>query len=264
MPSLPLAGFALILLACFLAPPFLPYGATDVAVAKPFSGPGTRHWFGTDDLGRDLLARVLAGGRISLGIAAGAAIIALAVGTAWGMAAAARSGWIDEVLMRLADSVMAIPQILFALVFVAAFPAGLLSLTIIIGFLLSPTTARMVRGAVIAELASDYAVAARACGLSRTRVVLTEALPNVVPQIGVQTTINIASAIILEATLSFVGLGIQPPDASWGSLLLQGYGKIYSSLWLVAVPAAWIVAAVWSLTATTDLFRSRADGAALR
>ncbi len=130
--------------------------------------------------------------------------------------------------MRTADVAMAIPQILFALVCVAAFGASLVSLTVIAGLLLSPSSARMARAVVIQEMALDYYAAAVACGTGRARLMLTEVLPNVAPALGSQAVINAASAIILEASLSFVGLGVQPPQMSWGGLLQQGYAFLYS------------------------------------
>jgi len=249
---------AVTALTCLLGPFLWHFEATQIGAGLPFLGPGFEHPFGTDDLGRDQLARLMVGGRITVIVAAGSALLSILIGVTWGVLAAARRGWMDEVLMRTADAFMAIPQIVFALVFVAAFGSSILSLTIIIGVLLAPTTARIVRSVAMSELSSDYAVAARACGLGRTRVMATEILPNVLPTIMVQATINVAAAIILEATLSFIGLGIQPPDASWGTLLLQGYGKFYNSAWLVLVPTVWIVVTIWALTATSESLRSRA------
>lgn len=261
-PSAGLVLLLLILAVCIVGPFLWSFEPTKIAAGKPFLGPNLTHPFGTDDLGRDLFARILAGGRITILVATGATIISVIVGTLWGILAASRRGWIDEALMRSADAFMAIPQIVFALVCVAAFGSSIVSLTVIVGLLLSPTTARIVRSVAMAELSSDYALAARACGLSRTRVLATEVLPNVVPTILVQATINAAAAIALEATLSFIGLGVQPPDASWGTLLLQGYGKFYSSAWLVVFPTLWIVVTIWALTLTSDSLRRRDRGGA--
>lgn len=249
---------ALTAAACLLGPFLWHFEATQIGAGLPFLGPSLTHPFGSDDLGRDQLARLLLGGRITVVVAAGSAALSILIGVVWGVLAAARRGWIDEVLMRMADAFMAIPQIVFALVFVAAFGSSIVSLTIIIGVLLSPTTARIVRSVALAELSSDYAIAARACGMKRARILATEILPNLLPTVMVQATINVAAAIILEATLSFIGLGIQPPDASWGTLLLQGYGKFYNSAWLVFVPTIWIVVTIWALTVTSDSLRDRA------
>lgn len=248
---------AVTALTCLLGPLLWHFEATQIGAGLPFLGPGIEHPFGTDDLGRDQLARLMVGGRITVIVATGSALISILIGVIWGVLAAARRGWMDEVLMRTADAFMAIPQIVFALVFVAAFGSSILTLTFIIGVLLAPTTARIVRSVAMSELSADYAVAARACGLGRMRVMATEILPNLLPTVRVQATINVAAAIILEATLSFIGLGIQPPDASWGTLLLQGYGKFYNSAWLVLVPTIWIVVTIWALTATSESLHGR-------
>lgn len=252
---------AVIIAACLIGPFLWPYPADKIGAGLPYLAPGLNHPMGTDDLGRDLLARILAGGRITIGVAGAATIVSLIIGVTWGVVAAARRGWVDEALMRTADGFMAIPQIVFALVCVAAFGATVVSLTIIVGFLLSPATARIVRSVTLAELTADYAIAALACGLPKWRVLIREVLPNLLPTVGVQATINLASAIILEATLSFIGLGLQPPAASWGTLLLQGYAKIYNSAWLVVIPTIWIVVTIWALMSASDAMRSRArDG----
>lgn len=246
-----IAVLAAIVLLCVIGPLF----AKDPGVldnANRFAGPSAQSWFGTDQLGRDLFARMVAGGRISLGIAAGATVVSMLLGALWGFTAALARGFVDELLMRLADVTMAIPQLLFALVFVAAFGANTAGLALIVGVLLTPVTARMIRSAVLTELQSDYTQAAVAYGASRWRLVLREILPNVSAPLGVQASINAANAIILEAALSFVGLGVQPPDASWGTLLQQGYQKIYQSTSGVIIPALAIFLTIWMLNLLAD------------
>lgn len=240
-----------IVVSCLAASMIAPYDHTEQSALR-FAGPSAQHWFGTDELGRDLFSRALYGGRLTILVTGGAAVIALVLGTAWGMAAAFARGILDEILMRLADTVMAIPQILFALVFVAAFDATPLKLAVIIGVLLTPTTARMVRSAVLTELQDDYYAAAIAYGAPRRRLLSSEVLPNIRAAIGVQTAINAANAIILEAALSFVGLGIQPPDASWGTLVQQGYQKMYQSLGYVLFPTMLIFVTIWMLNLLAD------------
>lgn len=246
-----IAVLAAIVLLCAIGPLL----AKDPGVldnANRFAGPSASSWFGTDQLGRDLFARMVAGGRISLGIAAGATVVSMLLGALWGFTAALARGFLDELLMRLADVTMAIPQLLFALVFVAAFGANTAGLALIVGVLLTPVTARMIRSAVLTELQSDYTQAAVAYGASRWRLVLREILPNVSAPLGVQASINAANAIILEAALSFVGLGVQPPDASWGTLLQQGYQKIYQSTSGVIIPALAIFLTIWMLNLLAD------------
>jgi peptide/nickel transport system permease protein len=243
---------AVIVLACVFAPVIARYDPTALAPADAFSGPSADHWFGTDNLGRDVFARVLHGGRISLGVTAGATVVSMVLGCLWGFAAALRRGFVDEVLMRLADVAMAIPQMLLALVLVAAFGASAPGLALIIGVLLVPVTARLVRAAVLGELESEYYTAAVAYGASSPQLVFREVLPNVAAPLGVQGAINAANAIVLEAALSFVGLGVQPPDASWGTLLQQGYQQMYQSLSGVIFPAVPIFLTIWMLNLLAD------------
>ncbi len=227
-----LGTLAIFLLANVLSP----YGPNDIGVGDHFAPPSGAHLFGTDNLGRDLLSRILFGGRITVLIALGATSIALILGSAWGILAGIRGGWIDEFLMRTADALMAVPLILFALFCISALGSSVASLILVAGILLSPSTARMARSAVKAELASPYVVSAVASGFSKVRLVWNEVMVNIAPQLLVQISINAASAVMLEATLSFVGFGLQPPNASLGTLILQGYAQIYNSIWFVLFP----------------------------
>lgn len=236
---------------CFLAPLVAPYDPSLFSLQR-FAGPSWLHWFGTDELGRDLFSRVLYAGRTSLGIAGGAALVAMIAGVAWGLAAAFARGLVDDILMRLADVAMAVPQMLLALVFVAGFGASPVKLAVIVGVLLTPVTARMIRSSVLAEKSSDYYLSALACGMSRPRLVVTEIVPNIWAPIGIQTAINVASAVILEASLSFIGLGIQDPDISWGLLVQWGYQKLSRSFGYVAFPSLAILVTILMLNLLAD------------
>jgi peptide/nickel transport system permease protein len=250
---IPLGLLAVIVLACVLAPLIAPY---DPSAQSPdrFAAPSVAHLFGTDELGRDLFSRVLYGGQLTIFIAGGATLVAMVLGIAWGMAAAFARGILDEILMRLADTVMAIPQILFALVFISAFGADPVKLAVIIGILLTPTTARLVRSSVLSELQEDYFTAAVAFGSRRSRLLFAEVLPNARGPIVVQAAINAANAILLEASMSFVGLGIAPPEATWGTLVQQGYQKMYQSIGYVLFPALFIFVTIWLLNVLADQF----------
>jgi ABC-type dipeptide/oligopeptide/nickel transport system permease subunit len=226
----PVSGLLLLLIVvlCVCAPLVVSAGPDQIDPTHPFAAATGQHWLGTDEVGRDLLSRLLYGGRLTLMVCAGSVALACVVGTVWGVVAADRGGWADEILMRGADITMAIPQILFALVCVAAFGASLLSLTLITGILLTPSSARMARSVAIQETGLDYYSAGVAYGAGKIRLLSTEVLPNIFPALASQAAINAASAIILEASLSFVGLGVQPPETSWGVLLQQGYGYLYN------------------------------------
>ncbi|GGM36795.1 ABC transporter permease [Microbacterium saperdae] len=250
---IPLALLALIVLACVLAPIIAPFDPSAQSSDR-FAGPSAVHLFGTDELGRDLFSRVLYGGQLTIFIAGGATLVAMVLGIAWGMTAAFARGLWDEILMRLADTVMAIPQILFALVFISAFGADPVKLAVIIGILLTPTTARLVRSSVLSELQEDYFTAAIAFGSKRSRLLFAEVLPNARGPIVVQAAINAANAILLEASMSFVGLGIAPPEATWGTLVQQGYQKMYQSIGYVLFPALFIFVTIWLLNVLADQF----------
>ena len=242
-----------------LSPWIAPYDPYEISGVEPFLGPSAQYWFGTDDLGRDLFSRILYGGRITILVALAATIIALVLGTTWGLAAGVRRGWLDEALMRTADATMSIPQVLFGLVCISALGASIYTLPAVVGFLLSPTTARMARAAVVTELASPYVVAAQASGFSKSRLIWSEVMPNIAPQLLVQLSINAAAAVMLEATLSFIGLGIQPPNASWGTLLLQGYAKIWNTYWFVAFPAVAVTVTILALNGYGERIRKRLE-----
>jgi ABC-type dipeptide/oligopeptide/nickel transport system permease subunit len=253
-----LAALTVVILSAVLASLFTA-DPNAIDPVNQLQGPSLEHPFGTDELGRDLFSRILRGGRIALAIVGTATAIAVALGVIWGGVAAARGGLLDEVLMRTVDGFMAIPLLLFGLIFVAAFGANATSLAVIIGLLHAPPTARIARAAALSELTSDYCLAAKAYGASHTRVLFSEVLPNALPTLLVQATLVAANSLVVEATLSFVGLGVQPPAASWGTLLLQGYGRIYSSYWYVIFPGLMIFVTIWALNTVADNLQAVLD-----
>ena len=246
----------LIVVLCVCAPLVVSAGPDQIDPTHPFAAATGQHWLGTDEVGRDLLSRLLYGGRLTLMVCAGSVALAFVLGTVWGVAAADRGGWADELLMRGADITMAIPQILFALVCVAAFGASLLSLTLITGILLTPSSARMARSVTIQETGLAYYTAGIAYGAGKIRLLSTEVLPNIFPALASQAAINAASAIILEASLSFVGLGVQPPQTSWGVLLQQGYGYLYNDPSYALAPAIMILLTVLCLNLVANRLSS--------
>lgn len=259
-----LATLVLMLLSAILAPLLARYSPNAIDPVAQFQGPNADHWFGTDELGRDLFARVLHGGRLAFVVTFGATVVALVLGTLWGAVAASTKGLWDEVLMRVADTLMAIPAIMLALIFIAAFGASTLSLVIILGALFVPGTARIVRAAVSSELEQDYRLAAVAYGASTRRILFSEVLPNTTPTLLAQASLTAAGILMTEASLSFVGLGVQPPDASWGTLLQDGYSKLYQSYWYIAFPGAAIIVSILALNTLGDHIQAILDPHASR
>jgi peptide/nickel transport system permease protein len=247
-----LAVIAILVVGALGAPLFAPYSPTALDFEQLFAPPSRGHLFGTDELGRDLLTRILYGGRTSIIVAFAATALAMVVGVAWGFTAALREGWLGEILMRMADTVMAMPAILLALVLVAAFGASTLSMIVILGILFAPATARIARSTLLAELRSDYYLAAVSVGASGKRIVARELLPNALPVLLSRASLILAEVIFVEASLSFIGLGVQPPDTSWGTLLQQGYSNLYSSYYYVIFPGIVILVAVLALNALGD------------
>ncbi len=262
-PQAALAGLVvgLIVAATIGAPLFAPYAPTATDYDRLFGAPSWAHPFGTDELGRDILTRVLYGGQTSLTVAAAATAIAMLLGVVWGFVAAFREGWIGEILMRVADTVMALPVILLGLVLVAAFGASILNLIIILGLLFAPATARLARSTLLVELRSEYYVAAVSVGASSWRIVARELLPNALPVLLARASLVVAEAIFVEASLSFVGLGVQPPETSWGTLLNQGYSNLYSSYSYPIFPGIVILVAVLALNILGDNLQKVLDPA---
>lgn len=238
-----LAAIVVIALLSALSPILFP-NADTIDAPNRLLPPSFEHWFGTDELGRDLLARMAHAGQLTLVIALGAMALSIVLGVLWGMLAASFGGWLEEVLMRTADAIMAVPMILFALVFVAALGSSPEVLIIILGIIKAPLVARVTRSSTMVELTSDYVRGLTVIGLTKRRILFTEILPNVFPVIAAVATLNIASAIMIEASLSFIGLGVQPPLASWGTLLKIGYGLLHQAWWYALIPAVSITVVI--------------------
>lgn len=250
---------ALLVLSALLAPVVAPHSPTEIDATNLFAAPSGEHWLGTDELGRDLFSRVLYGGRFALGIAFGATTVAMLIGVVWGFCSAQAGGWLDETLMRIVDVVMAVPIVMFALVLVAALGTSPVTLAIVIGVLLAPATARIARAGILTELEQDYYAAAVAAGVPRLRILFGEVLPNAAPVLIARAAVNAADAIVLEAGLSFIGLGVTPPDASWGTLLREGYDQIYRTVWYPLSPGVAIFAAIWSFNTLGDRLQDVLD-----
>jgi peptide/nickel transport system permease protein len=207
------------------------------------------------------LTRVLYGGRTSLEIALLATALAIGLGSAWGFGAAIARGWSEEVLMRVADLTLAMPVILVGLVLVAAFGPSTTNLVLILGVLFAPATARLARSALLSELEAEYYLAAVSVGASPRRILFQELLPNTLPVLLARASLVAADAIFVEASLSFVGLGVQPPSASWGTLLQTGYTNLYRSYWYPIFPGVVIIVAVLCFNVLGDNIQRALDPA---
>jgi peptide/nickel transport system permease protein len=248
-----IAGLAVVLFflaLAILAPLVSPYDplATDwAAVRKP---PSAQHLFGTDEIGRDLLARVIWGARASLLAGLVSVSLALAAGVPIGLISGYLGGIVDGTLMRIIDAMLAIPFLILAIALAAFLGPSLVNAMIAIGVSQTPIFARLTRGQVLTVKHEDYIEAARAVGNPHYRIVLRHILPNIVPPLLVQATLAAAAAIIAEASLSFLGLGEQPPDPSWGSMLNTAKNFISQAPWM----ALWPGLAIFSLVLSLNLF----------
>ena len=233
------AGLGLALIcALALAAPYLP-GLPDPARQDLRLGaiaPSPRHWCGTDELGRDVLARVLWGGRISLLVGLVATLVSLLVGVAWGATAGYAGGRLDEAMMRLVDVLYSLPYIFLVILLLVMFQRSLVMLFVALGLVQWLTMARIVRGQVLSLKQQTFVEAARALGAGPGRVVFRHIVPNTLGPVIVYTTLTVPAVILQEAFLSFLGLGVQPPAASWGTLVAGGAQVIALFPWLVLFP----------------------------
>ena len=250
-----IVGGVLVLVAVLIAiivPLIDPAASTAVGAAPALVPPGLSNLLGTDQLGRDQLARVAVGYGISLTIAVGAVLLSVAVGGLLGLLSATATSVIDGLIMRILDVVMAFPALLLAIVVVALFGAGTEVLMLAIGIVFVPIVARVTRAAALETTRQPYVEAAMARGARRGRVIFRHIAPNSLGPVVVQASILIAIAIMLEASLSFVGLGVQPPTPSLGLMLSTGRDFMVSDPWVVAVPAIAILVVVLGFTLIGD------------
>jgi peptide/nickel transport system permease protein len=246
-------------LAALLAPwivPYDPIATSWTAVRKP---PSWLHWFGTDDLGRDVLARVIYGARASLMAGAISVTIALTVGVPLGLLAGYRGGFIDALISRITDAMLACPFLILAIALAAFLGPSLADAMIAIGVSATPIFIRLTRGQVMGVKVEDYVEAARAMGNPRWRIALFHILPNIMPALLVQATLSVAAAIIAEAALSFLGLGQQPPWPSWGSMLNAAQRFLTTAPWMAIWPGLAIFLVVLSLNLVGDGLRDALD-----
>jgi peptide/nickel transport system permease protein len=259
----PLGVVGALLICPFLLAALLPWLAPyDPIMLSPLAAladPSPDHWLGTDTLGRDQLSRIIYGARPSLGVGFGAVILSLLMGTPFGLLAGYRLGLVDLVMMRLFDALQAFPSIVLALVIAATLGPGAMNAVIAVAIVYVPIFARLARGQTLSAREQVYVEAARAIGASDTRIIARHLLPNITSPLMIQFYLTVAYAVLLEATLSFLGVGIQPPAPSWGSMLKDGYQYVTLAPSLSVVPGSAIFLLVLGLTLLGDAIWSASD-----
>lgn len=255
-----MALLAIVLLVALLGPVLIPGElATKMNMAARLHGPSLAHPFGTDQLGRDLMFRVMLGTRTSMMIALAAVVTSIVIGLPLGIISGYYRGHVDNVLMRLVDTLLAFPALLLALTISAMLGPNLQNTIIAIGIAFTPFLARIVRGEALRVGQMPYVEAARASGTNDLMMIVRHILPNIMPQIIVQATISLAFAILAEAGLSFLGLGTQPPNASWGLMIQASRDYLDVAPWTALVPGAAVALTVLGLNMFGDVLRDVLD-----
>ena len=250
---------ALLATACLAGPWFTGHAYDAIDLENRQAPPGARHWLGTDPLGRDLLTRLLHGGRVSLMVGLCATAVSLTVGVTYGAVSGYLGGKLDTLLMRIVDILYAIPFTIFVILLMVFFGRSLVLLFIAIGFVEWLTMARIVRGQVLSLKRQEFIEAAIALGLRKRRIILRHLVPNVLGPVIVYATLTIPGVMLLEAFLSFLGLGVQPPMSSWGVLIKEGAERMEEAPWLLVFPGAALALTLFSLNFLGDGLRDALD-----
>lgn len=250
---------ALVLGMALLSLIWTPYSPTAINIRRRMAMPSADYWLGTDSFGRDVLSLILAGAQNSLTVGVLAVGSGLVLGSALGLLAAARRGWIEELVMRFADFTFAFPAILSAIMLAAIFGPSTMNSVVAIAIFNIPVFARVVRGSANAIWARDYILAARSAGKGSFQITIEHVLPNILAVIVVQATIQFALAILAEAALSYLGLGTQPPTPSWGRMLNEAQAMVFRAPFLAVFPGFAIAIAVLGLNLLGDGLRDLTD-----
>ncbi len=259
-----MATIAVLILVSLLAPLIAPYGVDQQDLTRVLQRPSAQHWLGTDNLGRDLLTRILWGGRVPLLVAAVATLVAATLGIVIGLIAGLAGGWLDAVLMRTADAFICFPALVFTLVLAAMIGPGIHN--VILSFAVFGWTgfARITRGQVMVVRELQYVEAARAIGMSRTRLLRHHVLPNVLAPLIVACSLTAGGAILVEAGASFLGVGVQPPTASWGRELLTGFRLLEQAPQIAFASGLMVTLAVLAFNFIGDGLRDLLDPRVIR
>jgi len=248
-----------VALACLAGPWLSPYGYENQDLGLGAAAPSLRHWLGTDVLGRDLLVRMLYGGRISLAVGLCATVVALAIGVTYGAVAGFTGGKRDAAMMRAVDILYSLPFTIFVILLTVFFGRNIILLFAAIGAVEWLTMARIVRAQVLSVKRMEFVEAARALGFGRRRILFRHILPNILGPIIVYATLTIPSVMLLESFLSFLGLGVQPPMSSWGVLIKEGAAGMEEYPWLLVFPGALFSATLFALNFVGDGLRDALD-----
>ena len=250
---------AALLFTAALSYVWTPHSATDLDIPNKLAAPTLAHWLGTDSLGRDIVSMLIVGARTSIAVGVIAVGLGLSVGVLLGLLAAARRGWVEELVMRCSDFAFAFPALLSAIMLTAIYGPGLVTSIVAIGIFNIPVFARITRASANAVWAREFVLAARACGKGRARITLEHVLPNIASILIVQATIQFALAILAEAGLSYLGLGTQPPLPSWGRMLSEAQTLLFQAPLMAVYPGLAIAASVLGLNLMGDGLRDLLD-----
>lgn len=250
---------AIVIIVALLAQWIAPHGVNQVDVANALSAPSLAHPFGTDDLGRDVLSRVMIAAGVSIRVAVVSVLIAFGVGVPLGIISGYAGGWVDTVLMRIVDVMFAFPVLLLALAIVAILEPGLMTTMLAIGIVYTPIFARVARASTLSVRTEPFVQVAQTMGTPAPRILVRHVLPNITGPLIVQTSLSLAFAILSEAALSFLGLGIQPPAPSWGGMLYAAQGFVHQAWWMSVFPGAAIFVTVLACNLLGDGLRDVLD-----
>ena len=250
---------ALVLLLAVFAPLVAPYGEAEQDVLARLQPPSAAHWFGTDELGRDVLSRILYGSRLSLAIGILPSVISLVIGIVLGLLAGYFGGWADYVIMRLADVMLSVPSLLLAMVVMYTLGSSTVNLFVALSMVGWASVARVVRSQTLSLKESEYVEAAQSIGVSRFNIMRRHILPNCVPSLIVLFTLNVPAAILSESSLSCLGIGAQPPAASWGLMVNQSKQFLFTQPWLALAPCVAIMVVVLAFNFLGDGLRDVLD-----
>jgi len=260
----PLAILALAVLAAVFAPWLAPYDPNQQNLLGRLRPPGTtsrsfHYLLGSDELGRDLLSRAIHGARVSLVVAFASVVLSGTLGTALGMIAAYRRGWIEMIVMRVVDVFLSIPAVLLAIITVAVLGPSLLNVILVLALTRWPRYARVAYGQTLSVVNMPYVKLAALMGAGAWRILLRHILPNIVGAVSVVATLEFGLMILFEAGLSFLGLGVQPPTASWGAMLSTGRNYVSTAWWVATLPGFCLFVLVLAVNLTGDAVRDRLD-----